>query len=82
MTNLIVNFKSSTYSYDVIQRTRSWARIRINLIAIGFAAIGSGVMVYMGKQAAKRGESLEQQILEKHRKNREEHLRSIEATKN
>ena len=62
--------------HEVIMKTRSWARIRINLIAIGIAAAGSVLMVYMGKQAAKRGESVESENLAWHRKNREEYLRS------
>ncbi|CAL8113469.1 unnamed protein product [Orchesella dallaii] len=58
---------------EVIHRARSWGRIRMNLGFLFLAAVAGGVMVYSGKQAQSRGESLEQQNLEWHRKINEEH---------
>ncbi|ODM98131.1 hypothetical protein Ocin01_08560 [Orchesella cincta] len=60
---------------EVIHRARSWGRIRMNIGFLFIVAGMGGVMIYSGKQAAKRGESLEQQNLEWHRKINEEHNR-------
>ncbi|ODM87233.1 hypothetical protein Ocin01_19449 [Orchesella cincta] len=60
---------------EVIHRARSWGRIRMNIGFLFIVAGMGGVMVYSGKQAAKRGESLEQQNLEWHRKINEEYNR-------
>lgn len=58
---------------DVIHRARSWGRIRINLGFLFLAAAGGGVMVFLGKRAAGRGESIEQQNLEWHRQVKEDY---------
>jgi hypothetical protein len=39
------------------------------------AALTSGMMIYSGKQAVKRGESVEQMNLEWHRQNKEDYLK-------
>jgi len=57
---------------EIINRVRSWSRIRINIVFLIIATLGGGVMVIQGKEAAKRGESSQQQNLDWHRKNRED----------
>jgi len=60
----------------VLNRARSWGRIRLNLFFLFLAGVFAVGMVYSGKQAAKRGESVEKMNLEWHRKLNEEHARS------
>lgn len=58
---------SYNFRADVIHRARSWGRIRINIGFLFIAGAGGAFMAYLGKRAAARGESLEQQNLEWHR---------------
>ncbi|XP_030387185.1 UPF0389 protein CG9231 [Scaptodrosophila lebanonensis] len=54
-------------SQDVMERCRNKVRIRIANIMIGLTALGCVIMVYSGKEAAKRGESVTKQNLEWHK---------------
>ncbi|KAH8373395.1 hypothetical protein KR009_005478 [Drosophila setifemur] len=54
-------------SQDVMERCRNKIRIRLANIMIGLTAIGCLIMVYSGKQAAKRGESVSKMNLEWHK---------------
>lgn len=42
----------------MMEKTRNWARIKINIIMCVLTGVGCIFMVYSGKQAAKRGESV------------------------
>uniref|UniRef100_A0A6P4FAT1 UPF0389 protein CG9231 n=1 Tax=Drosophila rhopaloa TaxID=1041015 RepID=A0A6P4FAT1_DRORH len=53
-------------SQDVMERCRNKMRIRLANIMIALTAIGCAIMVYSGKQAAKRGESVTKMNLEWH----------------
>ncbi|KAI8041106.1 UPF0389 protein CG9231 [Drosophila gunungcola] len=54
-------------SQDVMERCRNKMRIRLANIMIALTAIGCAIMVYSGKQAAKRGESVTKMNLEWHK---------------
>ena len=58
-------------SYDEMEKTRNWARIKINVIACVVTGIVCIFMVYSGKQAAKRGESLQKINIEWHKEQNE-----------
>jgi len=66
---------------DVIHRVRSWGRIRINVGFLFLAAAGGALMVFLGKRDAARGESIEKQNMEWHRKENEEYERSKKIIK-
>lgn len=57
----------------MIHRARSWGRIRMNLIFLFLAGLGGAAMVYSGKKAAARGETVESQNLEWHRQINEDY---------
>jgi len=61
---------------EVIHRVRSWGRIRINIGFLFLAAAGGGVMVYLGKRDAARGDSIEKQNMEWHREQNQEYQRN------
>lgn len=69
------------FSQNVISKARSWARIRINLGFMVIAIAGAAIMAYEGKQAMKKGESVEYLNKEWHRKINEEHKMSLEGKK-
>ncbi|EDW95311.1 UPF0389 protein CG9231 [Drosophila yakuba] len=54
-------------SQDVMERCRNKMRIRLANIMIALTAVGCAIMVYSGKQAAKRGESVTKMNLEWHK---------------
>ncbi|XP_001352953.2 UPF0389 protein GA21628 [Drosophila pseudoobscura] len=54
-------------SQDEMERVRNKMRIRLANIMIALTVIGCGIMVYSGKQAAKRGESVSKMNLEWHK---------------
>ncbi|KAH8324946.1 hypothetical protein KR074_011695 [Drosophila pseudoananassae] len=54
-------------SQDEMERCRNKMRIRLANIMIGLTAIGCAIMIYSGKQAAKRGESVTKMNLEWHK---------------
>ncbi|KAH8258814.1 hypothetical protein KR038_009988 [Drosophila bunnanda] len=58
-------------SQDEMERCRNKMRIRLANIMIALTAIGCAIMVYSGKQAAKRGESVSQMNLEWHKQFKE-----------
>jgi hypothetical protein len=64
-----------------IIKAREWGRIRINIYILFLAAGLSGVAVYAGKQAAKRGESVEGDNLAWHKKINEEYRQEQERAK-
>jgi len=64
----------------VLERSRSWSRIRINLGFMVVALVGSFYMVHLGKQAAKRGETVESRNKAWHKKINEEHMASLAAS--
>ncbi|KAH8295761.1 hypothetical protein KR018_007765 [Drosophila ironensis] len=54
-------------SQEEMERCRNKMRIRLANIMIGLTAIGCAIMIYSGKQAAKRGESVSKMNLEWHK---------------
>lgn len=56
----------------VMERARNRMRIKIANYMMAATVVGCLVMVYLGKRDAKRGESLQKQNLEWHRKIKEE----------
>uniref|UniRef100_A0A1L8E9R4 Putative conserved plasma membrane protein n=3 Tax=Haematobia irritans TaxID=7368 RepID=A0A1L8E9R4_HAEIR len=60
-------------SRDVMERTRNKVRIRIANIMMALTVIGCGIMVYSGKEAAKRGESVTKQNLDWHKQYNEKY---------
>ncbi|BFF97133.1 uncharacterized protein DMAD_05615 [Drosophila madeirensis] len=54
-------------SQDEMERVRNKMRIRLANIMILLTVVGCGIMVYSGKQAAKRGESVTKMNLEWHK---------------
>ncbi|XP_016959277.2 UPF0389 protein CG9231 [Drosophila biarmipes] len=54
-------------SQDVMERCRNKMRIRLANIMIALTAVGCAIMVYSGKQAAKRGDSVTKMNLEWHK---------------
>eukprot|EP00099_Drosophila_melanogaster_P012795 NP_001287120.1 uncharacterized protein Dmel_CG9231, isoform B [Drosophila melanogaster] len=54
-------------SQDVMERCRNKMRIRLANIMIALTAVGCAIMVYSGKQAAKKGESVTKMNLEWHK---------------
>ncbi|KAH8286581.1 hypothetical protein KR054_012051 [Drosophila jambulina] len=58
-------------SQDEMERCRNKIRIRMANIMIALTAIGCAIMVYSGKQAAKRGESVSQMNFEWHKQFKE-----------
>ncbi|KAH8360594.1 hypothetical protein KR200_009741 [Drosophila serrata] len=58
-------------SQDEMERCRNKMRIRLANIMIALTAVGCAIMVYSGKQAAKRGESVSQMNLEWHKQFKE-----------
>ncbi|XP_062134743.1 UPF0389 protein CG9231 [Drosophila sulfurigaster albostrigata] len=53
-------------SQEEMERCRNKIRIKMANIMIGLTVVGCALMVYSGKQAAKRGESVTKQNLEWH----------------
>lgn len=62
-----------------MERSRNKMRIRIANAMIGLTILGCGIMVYSGKEAAKRGESVSKQNLEWHKRYNE--LNATKETK-
>ncbi|KAH8371328.1 hypothetical protein KR093_006990 [Drosophila rubida] len=56
----------SLVSQEEMERCRNKIRIKLANIMIGLTVVGCVIMVYSGKQAAKRGESVTKQNLEWH----------------
>lgn len=54
------------HSQDQMERCRNKIRIKLANVMMGLTVIGCAIMVYNGKQAAKRGESVTKQNLEWH----------------
>ncbi|XP_072939970.1 UPF0389 protein CG9231 [Epargyreus clarus] len=66
-------------SPDLIERSRSEARIKISNILILLTILGSMTAVWLGKSAAKRGESVHQMNLDWHKKYDEEYAKKQAA---
>ncbi|XP_059216170.1 UPF0389 protein CG9231 [Stomoxys calcitrans] len=60
-------------SRDVMERTRNKVRIRLANIMMALTVVGCGIMVYSGKEAAKRGESVTKQNLDWHKQYNEKY---------
>ncbi|XP_058975346.1 UPF0389 protein CG9231-like [Musca domestica] len=60
-------------SRDVMERCRNTIRIRLANIMMALTVIGCGIMVYSGKEAAKRGESVTKQNLDWHKQYNEKY---------
>jgi len=58
----------SQLSHEVLDRARTNFRIKVCNYMIVATLIGCGIMVYSGKQAAERGETVQRQNLEWHKK--------------
>ncbi|XP_046461651.1 UPF0389 protein CG9231-like isoform X1 [Daphnia pulex] len=63
----------SLVSNAVIENARSHFRIKVNLIVAGAAIFGSFLMVISGKNAAHRGENINEYNAEWHRRYNEAH---------
>ncbi|XP_017042346.1 UPF0389 protein CG9231 [Drosophila ficusphila] len=59
-------------SQDVMERCRNKMRIRLANVMMLFTIVGCAIMVYSGKQAAKRGESVTKSNLEWHKQFQEQ----------
>ncbi|XP_065358878.1 UPF0389 protein CG9231 isoform X1 [Calliphora vicina] len=66
-------------SAEIMERSRNKMRIRIANIMMGLTVVGCAIMIYSGKQAAKRGESVTKQNLEWHKRYNE--LNATKETK-
>jgi len=63
---------------DTIHQARSFARIRINVGFLIFAAVGSVFFIYLGKKDAKEQGGIDHHNLEWHRKINEQHKLDME----
>lgn len=61
-----INSIAYFHSQDQMERCRNKIRIKLANVMMGLTVIGCAIMVYNGKQAAKRGESVTKQNLEWH----------------
>ncbi|XP_037811145.1 UPF0389 protein GA21628 isoform X2 [Lucilia sericata] len=66
-------------SAEVMERSRNKMRIRIANIMMGLTILGCALMIYSGKAAAKRGDSVTKQNLEWHKRYNE--LNATKETK-
>ncbi|XP_046808599.1 UPF0389 protein GA21628-like [Lucilia cuprina] len=66
-------------SAEVMERSRNKMRIRIANIMMGLTVLGCALMIYSGKEAAKRGESVTKQNIEWHKRYNE--LNATKETK-
>lgn len=66
------------YSAEVMERCRNRVRIRLANIMMALTVVGCGIMVYSGKEAAKRGESVAKQNIEWHKRYNEMHAEKKE----
>ncbi|CAK1546012.1 unnamed protein product [Leptosia nina] len=57
---------------EVIDRARSQARIKLSNILMALTVLGSAYAIWSGKNAAKRGESVQQMNLDWHKQYQEE----------
>lgn len=64
---LLSNIIFTIISQEEMERCRNKMRIRLANIMIGLTAIGCAIMIYSGKQAAKRGESVTKMNLDWHK---------------
>ncbi|XP_068631194.1 UPF0389 protein CG9231 [Battus philenor] len=67
-------------SAEIIDRSRSEARIKISNVLMVLTALASLGAIIAGKAAAKRGESVHQYNLDWHKKYREEHAAKTDQT--
>lgn len=67
-----INVVYFVFRQNVVERARNRMRIRIANYMMAATALACLAMVYFGKQAAQRGESVAQQNIEWHRKINEE----------
>lgn len=61
------------FSPEIIERSRSQARIKISNVLIVLTALASFGAILVGKSAAKRGESVHQMNLDWHKKYQDEY---------
>jgi len=65
--------------WETIKRARSYGTIRTNLGCIVIGLIGAMLFVYLGKQDAARGDNINKQNLEWHKKINEDYEKSKKA---
>lgn len=56
---------------EIMEKARSWMRVRISNYSIALTLLGCVVMVYMGKKARDRGDTLHKRNLNWHEEHRE-----------
>lgn len=67
------------FSQDVMEKTRNKTRIRIANIMMALTVVGCLIMVWSGKQAAGRGESVVKANLDWHKEYNEQSVAEAEA---
>lgn len=60
------------FSAEVMERCRNKVRIRLANIMMALTVVGCGIMVYSGKEAAKRGETVSKMNIDWHKKYNEQ----------
>ncbi|XP_017770841.1 PREDICTED: UPF0389 protein CG9231 [Nicrophorus vespilloides] len=67
---------------DIVEKARNRMRIRIANCMMAVTMIGCFLMALSGKRAHERGESVQQQTLDRHRLLKEEYLKEAQELKN
>ncbi|KAK5649828.1 hypothetical protein RI129_000857 [Pyrocoelia pectoralis] len=57
---------------EVMEKSRSWMRVRISNYSIALTLVGCVIMIYTGKKARDRGDSLHKRNLDWHEEHRSE----------
>lgn len=81
LNNIETKISVSTFSQDVMERTRNKTRIRVANIMMALTAIACLVMVFSGKQAAERGESVQKMNQDWHKEYNEKSIAEAQAAK-
>lgn len=71
----------SYVSQDVMEKSRNKIRIRLANVMMLLTAIGCIFMVWSGKKAAERGETVQKMNLDWHKEYNEQKVAELEATK-
>lgn len=74
-------FRCFIFSQDVMEKARNKVRIRLANIMMLLTAIGCIVMVWSGKEAKERGESVQKSNLDWHKEYNEQSIAQAEAAK-
>lgn len=70
------------FSQDVMEKARNRMRIRLANLMMLLTLVGCGVMMYSGKQAAERGETVQKANLDWHREYNEQAQNEARAKAN